>query len=315
MKKILFLSISIFLFASPVFNQVQLTQYFMDGTYYNPAVSGSQDAICGSLFARQQWMGMTDTQGNKLSPLSMVFNLHAPTYSISSGIGLNVVYDNPERENNLGIRLNYAYHKSFQNESKLLSFGIGISMLNKTINYDQFNLEQPGDPLLQYQQPETGKMMDIDLGIHYRQNKKIYAGISMSNILGSTTDIGNVQYGQSRFLYATAGYYIKIIEKRKQQLYVIPSLLIKSNLVNMQIDISARAEYNNLMAGLSYRYQDALAVMAGVNLKGFRLGLSYDLTTGSLSEVSNGSPEIFVAYCYKIAPKVKLSSLYNTRYL
>lgn len=89
-----------------------------------------------------------------------------------------------------------------------------------------------------------------------------------------------------------------------------------TDLNNMQIDINTRIEYNNAFwAGLSWRYQDAAALMAGVNLKGLRIGASYDLTTGNLSNVSNGSIELFLGYCYIIRPKVKLNRLYNTRYL
>jgi type IX secretion system PorP/SprF family membrane protein len=315
MKKILILSISILLFSSAAFTQVQLTQYFQDGTYYNPAAAGTQEAICASMYGRQQWMGFSDEEGNQIAPMSVVFNVHAPVYALNSGIGLNVVYDKSGFEQNMGVKLNYAYIKTLQDERKSISVGIGVSMLSKTIDYENYILEQPSDPLLQSKQSESGKITDMDFGIQYQDRRKFYAGISGVNLLGSSAEIGNVSYSQDRNVYITGGYYIKVIEKRKQSLYVVPSLLIKSNLVNMQIDISARAEYNNLMAGLSYRYQDAVAVLAGVNLNGFRFGASYDLTTGSLSNASNGSVEIFIGYCHTIRPKVKLNSLYNTRYL
>lgn len=315
MKKQIYLSLTIVLLSISAISQVQLTQYFMENTPYNPAFTGSQEAICTNLFGRQQWMGMQDTEGNNLSPTSVIFNIHSPIYSIQSGLGMNIIYDKVGFEKNMGVKLNYAYHKTFDNEAQSLGIGIGVSFLNKTVDFSNYNLEQPADPLLQSQQSESGMITDFDLGIQYTNKKKMYIGISGVNLLQTSTEIGNVQYSQSRQLYATAGYYIKVIEKRRQSLYVIPSVLIKSNFVNMQIDISARAEYNNLMAGLSYRYQDAVAVLAGVNLKGFQFGISYDVTTGSLSKASNGSAEIFVGYCIPVHPKVKLSSLYNTRYL
>jgi len=93
-------------------------------------------------------------------------------------------------------------------------------------------------------------------------------------------------------------------------------MLVKSDLINAQFEFNTRMEYNNLYwAGVSYRYQDAVAVLAGVNFNGFRIGASYDLTTSYLSKVSNGSIEVFLGYCYPIRPKVKLNSLFNTRYL
>ena len=118
----------------------------------------------------------------------------------------------------------------------------------------------------------------------------------------------------NRFLF-NQEVNIKFNKKSINPLYIIPSMLVKTNLIYMQIDLSTRAEYKNLMAGVSYRYQDAVALLAGLNLKGLRLGVSYDLTTGSLRNASNGSVEVFAGYCYTIRPRVKMSSLYNTRYL
>jgi len=316
MKKLFLLSISFLLFIFPAFNQVQLTQYFLDGTLYNPAFAGSQEAICASMYGRQQWLGLKDEKGNNVSPLSGVFNMHAPIFSIHSGLGINVIYDKLGFEQNLGIKLNYAYRIPFKNEENSLGIGFAVSLLSKSIDFSQLILEQPGDPLLKSKQKESGIIPDVDFGIQYQQRKKIYVGFSGTNLLESSTDIGNVRYGQKRNFYLTAGYYIKLMEKQKKALYLIPSMLVKSDLINAQFEFNTRMEYNNLYwAGVSYRYQDAVAVLAGVNFNGFRIGASYDLTTSYLSQVSNGSIEVFLGYCYPIRPKVKLNSLFNTRYL
>jgi len=317
MKKLYFLSVSFFLLVFPAFTQVQLTQYFLDGTLYNPAFAGSQEAICANVYGRQQWLGLADVNGNKVSPISGVFNINAPIYAISSGLGLNVVYDKAGFEQTLGVKINYAYRFVFKDESKSLGIGIGVSLTNKSIEFNKLIVEQPADPLLKINQKESGIIIpDFDFGILYQQINKIYAGISSTNLLEASTDIGNVSYGQKRNFYLTAGYYIKLTGKQKKALYIIPSLLVKSNLVNVQFDLTARMEYNNLFwAGVSYRYQDAVALLAGINLKGFRIGASYDITTSYLSQVSNGSVELFIGYCYTIRPKVKLNSLFNTRYL
>ena len=144
----------------------------------------------------------------------------------------------------------------------------------------------------------------------------MYAGISAVNLMESSANIGSIRYDQKRNFYLTGGFYAKLIDEQNSVLYLIPSLLVKSNLTNMQADINARVEYNNrYWAGVSWRYQDALAVMAGVNLKGFRIGASYDLTTSYLSKATNGSVEFFVGYCHPIGPKIRKSCNFNTRYL
>ncbi|MCK9204537.1 MAG: type IX secretion system membrane protein PorP/SprF [Bacteroidales bacterium] len=324
MKKVLLLSIGLLLFVFSAFTQVQLTQYFLDGTLYNPAFAGSQGAFCANIYGRQQWISLKDENGNKISPLSVVFNLNAPITTIHSGIGVNVVYNKAGFEQTIGLKVNYAYRIPLKNVKNSLGIGLAISLSSKSIDFSQLTLEQPNDPLLKIKQKESGFIPDFDFGIQYQQLKKIYMGLSGTNLLESYTDIGNVNYGQKRNFYLTGGYYIKLMEKQKKALYLIPSALVKSNLINVQFDISARVEYNDLFwAGVSYRYQDAVAVLAGLNIEGFRIGASYDFTTSYLSQVSGGSAEIFLGYCFKIKsdhvhtvnPKVKLNSLYNTRYL
>jgi type IX secretion system PorP/SprF family membrane protein len=316
MKRILLLTISLSLLVIPAIGQVQLTQYFLDGTLYNPAFVGSQEAICVNSFGRQQWVGFSDAENNYVSPLTGVINFNAPVYSMNSGFGVNVVYDQAGFEQNVMAKLNYAYRIPFKNERKSLGIGIGVSILNKAVDFTRIILEQPGDPLLIINQKERGSFTDVDFGIHYQDINKFYIGVSGTNLLALPTEIGNVKFGRQRTLYLTSGYYIKLSESRRKAMYLIPSVLIKSDLVNVQCDISARIEYNKqYWAGVSYRYQDAVAVMVGINLDGFRIGASYDVITSYISKSSYGSAEIFVGYCIPTTPKVKLNNLYNTRYL
>jgi type IX secretion system PorP/SprF family membrane protein len=316
MKKVVLLSISILWFIYQASSQVQLSQYFLDGTLYNPAFAGSQEAFCVNMFGRQQWMGLTDTNGNNVSPQSAVLSIHAPIFSINSGLGMNVIYDKAGFQTNLGVKINYNYRFTLKDEKKSFAVGLAGSILSKSIDFSQMTPEVPGDPLLTSTQNESGIIPDLGFGIQYQQLKKFYFGISGINLMESSANIGNIKFFQKRYLYATTGYYLNLAAKGNKSLYLIPSVLVKSDLNNMQIDINSRIEYNNVYwAGVSWRYQDAAAIMAGVNLKGLRIGASYDLTIGNLSKVSGGSVEFFVGYCYTIQPKVKLNSLYNTRYL
>ncbi len=303
------------LFISPVFCQTQLTQYFLDELIYNPAYAGSKDALSTNVFGRQQWLGFEDAANNSVTPFSVVFNMHAPLYSINSGVGINVVYDKLGFEKNLGIKLNYAYRLLLNNEKGRLGIGLGVSLLNKTIDFNQLIVEQPGDPLLSVNQSESAMSPNFDLGVYYQYGSTFDIGLSGTNLLESPVKIGNVIYTQKRNLYFASSYQVTLIDSR-EPLYLIPSVLVKSNLINAQVDLNARVEYNNLLwGGISYRFQDAVAIMAGVNLSGFQIGASYDITTGSLSGSSNGSVEIFVGYNIKINPGVRSTNNFNTRYL
>jgi type IX secretion system PorP/SprF family membrane protein len=315
MKKTTLLLFMLTFLGITAFSQVQLTQYMLDGSVYNPAFVGSEKAICGNLFGRQQWIGLKDSLGNNVSPRTFLFNLQSPVYSIHSGVGLNIISDKLGYEQNFGVKINYAYRFTLGDNHRF-GAGLALSFLTKTIDFSELTVEDPGDPLLKYKDKESATFFDVDLGIHYRFGDKAYAGLSATNLLGSSREIGNVRYKQKTNLYLTGGYYFTVSEMGYKKLYLVPSLLLKTNFASTQFDINLMVNYNKqYWAGVSYRLQDAVAVMAGAKWNGFKLGVSYDITTSNLSNSSSGSLEVFIGYCYPIKPKIKPKSLYNTRYL
>ncbi len=311
------LTISLVIFALMSFAQVQLTQYFLEPTIYNPAFAGSKDAICNSVFARQQWLGFNAGTNDHITPLSFVYSIHSLLYSLHSGLGANVLYENGiGAETNTGVKLNYAYKIPVRQEKSVIILGLGLSILDKNISFSDYLLEEQGDPLLKNTNDKNGILTDLDFGLLYQSGRKFYVGVSGTNLMESSAEIGNVNYNNTRNLFLTTGYTISLINDKRQTLDLVPSILLKSNFYNMQVDINARVEYNNrYWGGLSYRHQDALAIMAGIQFSGFRVGAAYDLTIGGFQKASNGSAELFIGYCYSITPKVILQSLYNTRYL
>jgi hypothetical protein len=83
-----------------------------------------------------------------------------------------------------------------------------------------------------------------------------------------------------------------------------------------QFNISGLVMYNNkFYGGLGYRLQDAVSVLVGVNIKGLRIGIAYDICTSSLTKYNSGSLEALVSYCFKIDTDKYKRSYRNTRFL
>ena len=72
------------------------------------------------------------------------------------------------------------------------------------------------------------------------------------------------------------------------------------SVLNLEILIDT-LEYNNkYWGGLSYRLQDAVVVLAGINISGgLSIGYSYDLPTTRIITVSSGSHEVLVMYSFE----------------
>jgi hypothetical protein len=80
-----------------------------------------------------------------------------------------------------------------------------------------------------------------------------------------------------------------------------PSLLLKSDLRTFQLDLSTRVEYDNkYWGGIAYRYQDAVVLLAGINVAGgLSLGLAYDIPASQLITISPGSLELALVYSFE----------------
>ena len=76
--------------------------------------------------------------------------------------------------------------------------------------------------------------------------------------------------------------------------------------------------------GLTYRLQDAIVAMAGVDYKlggtglaggTLRLGYAYDITTSLVRTASSGSHELLLNYCFNIPKKIKIERHKSARFL
>lgn len=295
--------------------QPQFNMYMFDKTVINPSSAGVAGAICLGGYGRSQWIGYSDTAGKSVNPRTIGLAFDMPVYAIKSGAGLLVQYDMTGYERNLDIRLNYAYHHVFSN-NHMLSGGISFDILHRSIDFTQLYPAEP-DPSIYGLDVESATVTDFGLGLHYRIPRKFYAGVSVSNILGTTAGIGRPEYDLARHYYLMAGYDIQLEDRRYRPIVVTPGFLMKATTGAVNFDINAVVTYNNfLWGGLVYRVENAIGVMAGVNYYGFSAGLSYDFTlNGNFAPGCRNSIEAFVKYSYPIFPGVVKKSGYNTRNL
>jgi type IX secretion system PorP/SprF family membrane protein len=292
----------------------QFNLYMFNQTAINPAAAGVKGGICTIGFGRSQWMGMEDQDGNAINPRTYGLTFDMPVYRIKSGVGLTVQYDQIGFEKNLDVKAHYAYHHVFRN-NHMLSGGLTVALKNKTIDYSKLQPsgEDPSLPGVD----GSGMMTDLGLGIHYNIHRKFYAGVSMSNLLGSSSEIEGPEYQLARYYYAMAGYDFNFEDKQRRPIVLTPGFLLKATQGSVQLDLNAILTWNDLIwGGVMFRMDRAVGAMAGINYNGFSLGISYDYTlNASFMEGSRNSLELFIKYCYPIYPGVVKKSAYNTRNL
>ena len=273
-----------FLFVSFVaFSQqeAQFSHNMFNNMAINPGYAGSNDAICATLLARQQWVGFKDAQGDKGWPKTYLLSVDGPVSRLHGGLGLTIIQDQLGFEKNIGVKIDYAYRIA----AGIGTLGIGaeVSFLNKKIDFSKFIAIDPTDPLLNPPGKEGNTTTDFAFGLFYKIPSKLYFGLSATQLRQA-----DIKYGGSlasptlaRHYYVSAGYFYPI--PGSPSLELDPSLLIKSDLTSTQFDVNALLKYNNqFWAGVSYRATDAIVVLVGMNWKSFHFGYSYDITTSPM---------------------------------
>lgn len=314
--------------------EAQFTQYMFNKMSYNPGYAGTSGSICLTGLYRDQWMGLTldpPTPGGSggVTPRNFLFTFDMPISFLHGGLGATFLSDQVGYTSSTTINIDYAFH--FNWAKGVLSVGLEAGILNSTMDFSNIvgSDELTGDPTnptvgssddpLIKDGSQSDMLTDFSFGLFYQIPGRAYVGLSMKNLLAAKSAELNIQ--NTRCVYLMGGYEYALPTSPSYR--IMPSFLLKTADFSLyQLDLSCLVEYQRLVwGGLSYRVNDAIAVLAGVNWNKMRLGLSYDFTTSTLGGISKegrskGSMELYLRYCFKvIIPPKPPSSYQNTRYL
>jgi type IX secretion system PorP/SprF family membrane protein len=262
----------------------------------NPGYAGSEEAISGIILNRYQWSGL------KGAPKTLVFSADAAVdlFGVPSGLGLNIISDELGFEENVLVNFNYAYKARLS--FGVLGVGASAGFFSKSIKGewyipdDDLNIYTPpgSDPAIP--QGEASQVaFDAGIGL-YLKGLNYYLGLSLTHVNEAAikyADLASVNL--KRHYYLSGGYNIKLSDPLFE---LRPSVLVKSDLAGWQVDLNANLVYNDrLWGGITYRTQDAVALLMGLELlNGLKVGYSFDLTTSAIGRYGYGSHELFIGY-------------------
>ena len=289
MKKILlFLAVSAMMTSAVAQQDAQLTHFFFNNQTFNPGATAINDKICVGLTMRNQWVGFTG------APKTGVLNFSMP-FARQNGFGITAIADQAGQANDVSVKASYSFHADLKNGRKL-GLGIDAGIINKGYS-PGFKAVDAGDASI-----AVGSAMtpDVGVGIFYK-SPSLYFGVSSQKLLESKVIIGGTSETHiRRHYYITGGYNYQM----NPMWLLKPSFLIKSDGTVPQFDVNALAEWNQkIFAGVTYRYQDAVAALVGYKVGDLTISYAYDFTTNGLKEPkvggSQGTHEIYLAYCMK----------------
>lgn len=305
MKNILKIVVGICFVSSLSAQQIPLTSQYMFNDYLlNPAVAGITDSINIALSARAQWTGMEG------APRTQFFSVDTKLGK-KMGVGGYVYNDETGPISERGIQLSYAYHLQVSDNSKI-SFSLAGMMFFHDMNRSNLRAEESGDDAITNLQVKAVSP-DINFGVMYYTNK-LKVGISSSqllqnNLYGVKGNANESLNTLSRHYFFFAEYKFNINEK----VVIIPSTLVKyTQGAPFQFDFNTRAVFNQrFWLGASYRYNNAVVALAGINYKNLSLGYAYDYTLTDLKDFSTGGHEVFLSLKLPTKPKAQSQVKFN----
>ena len=283
--------------------------------FSNPAYAGMREGICVNGIMRQQWAGFKDYYtGDNASPENYLISIDSPIKLLHGGLGAVIIQDKATYYwNDISLLLSYSFHAELSIGT--LGIGLGAVLKNRNIDGTKFRMVDPGDDIL-LKTAQGDMRFDANLGVFFRSINNYYVGISFTNLLKSKfvklDPSGEGIVSTDRTLYITGGYnYVFPSDPRFE---IEPSILIQSDFISTQYNISTTVNYNTrFWGGLNYRFQESIGAIVGLRFKDFRLGYAYDVNTKRLGVP--GSHEVSLSYCFKIKADRSKTSYKNTRYL
>jgi len=260
----------------------QYTQYMYNQNVLNPAYAGSRGVFSLNMLGRTQWVGVDG------APQTLTLSMHSPV-GRSVGLGFSVIHDEigPAKEDNLYADFSYTIHTS---EEGNLAFGLkaGYTFLNVR----SLNGLNTTDNVLN--EPINLAAPNFGAGIYY-YTQKFYAGLSVPNFIETEhLDNTSVSYASEKMHYFfTTGFVFDLNDDVKLK----PSAMVKAAVgAPVSIDLSANALINNKFElGLSYRFDDSISAIIGLNIsEDMRIGYAYDYTTSNFGQFNSGSHEIML---------------------
>jgi type IX secretion system PorP/SprF family membrane protein len=134
----------------------------------------------------------------------------------------------------------------------------------------------------------------------YLYSADYFVGVSALQLVPSKINFSNNNSDSSGgklvpHLFATAGYRFLMGD----DFNFLPSVMVKKvSPAPVQLEANAKLMYlDKVWVGASYRHEDGIAAMAGVNItNSLSVGYAYDYTTSKLNNYTKGTHEVIVGF-------------------
>jgi type IX secretion system PorP/SprF family membrane protein len=307
----------IILLAGTVANAQQDAQFSLfnfNQLYFNPASVGQDGLTRFQVLTRSQYVGYQTTSGDGGAPNTIMASASVPLPFAKSAVGLHYVNDRIGPSGTQEVQLSYAYQLKINDNT--LALGARAGLVNRFIDFDRLVAREPGDPNI-----PTGRIgltqPDLAVGAYY-DAATFFVGLGINHLNSPQFRFANG--GDANALapnvYINAGYRWEPI----YGLEIKPMVLLRSlsavSVNTFSVEGGVLGTYNETyFLGATYRLQDAIALMGGVNLLSdgaLRVGGAIDIVTAGAKTIKRPTSfEILLSYAMP-APRLGKKTIVRT---
>jgi len=301
-KPILLLGIFLLIFVNLTLAQqlTQVTQFMDNKLMTNPAYAGSADVACVTCLHRSQWLGLDG------APTTSLVSFHLPLLNKKVGLGMALQRDQ------LGPTTNWEFDMMYSYRVPLGKGKLALGLLGKIKRYiidvPSLRATSGSDPIVEGV-VQSKILPNFGGGIYY-EAPNWYLGIGLHDLARNDLNLSigesAVVFGREEMhLFAMAGLVLTLSEKVKLK----PAAMFKYvKNAPFDIDLNLSAIFmEKFTLGTTYRmggFQELIGesidimVQYQINER-IKIGMAYDFSVGMIKNVSSGTWEGLVRYCFE----------------
>ncbi|MBR5988230.1 MAG: PorP/SprF family type IX secretion system membrane protein [Prevotella sp.] len=268
---------------------VAFSHYWAMEPSFNPATVGKENKLNAVAVYAIQLAGFDH------HPNTMYASADMPVYVFGAhhGVGVQLLNDAIGLFTHKRVALQYAWQSRMWGGT--ISLGAQAGMLSEQFDGSKLDLDDADDPAFTSSSVD-GSSIDVGIGAYYRR-RDWYVGASVMHLNSPQVELGETnELDISPTYYLTGGYNIRL---NHPFLSIHTSLLGRTDGVDWRADISGRLMYTHekrvMYAGLSYSPTRSVTLQLGGDIRGIRVGYSYEVYTSAISFI-HGSHELFIGY-------------------
>lgn len=289
MKNIIIL-IAAALLSLPVIAQqdAQFTHYMYNTIHVNPGYTGSRDMMTVGLLHRSQWIGLDG------APTSQTFYIHSPIGNKKMNLGFSMLNDKIGPVANTMFYGDFAYRTNVSANTRL-AFGIkaGVNLFQPKLSTVQ--TDEANDQAFVNSNVNSTLAPNFGFGV-YLDNDRYYLGASIPRLVEHSLETGDTtSIVEKRHIFLIGGLILPLNDMLKLK-PTVQTKFVENAPGSIDLTLEAIA-YDMISVGLGYRFNDAVNILAGVQITPqFKAGMSYDFTTSALRTANSGSLEFMLIY-------------------